>query len=178
MGQSCPNQVWAITFDWGALATWNKHFWTAFWRLFSGIPHLPIFFVPPAIWPPGHLMCKNYRRVGYPWKELSTCSSAALKLPLWDTPVKSYGQKPFVKSGPSSSTRNDIFSHHVGHRISTLCEVSGPLIKWKSESITDWCTTIILRCTTVIRNWHGYVLETLACLKMGKSWYFVFVISL
>ena len=41
MGQSCPNQVWAITFDWGALATWNKHFWTAFWRLFSGIPHLP-----------------------------------------------------------------------------------------------------------------------------------------
>ena len=31
MGQSCPNQVWAITFDWSALATWNKHFWTAFW---------------------------------------------------------------------------------------------------------------------------------------------------
>ena len=41
MGQSCPNQVWAITFDWSALATWNKHFWTAFWKLFSGIPHLP-----------------------------------------------------------------------------------------------------------------------------------------
>ena len=31
MGRSCPNQVWAITFDWSALATWNKHFWTAFW---------------------------------------------------------------------------------------------------------------------------------------------------
>ena len=31
MGPSCPNQVWAITFDWSALATWNKHFWTAFW---------------------------------------------------------------------------------------------------------------------------------------------------
>ena len=28
MGQSCPNQVWAITFDWSALATWNKHFGT------------------------------------------------------------------------------------------------------------------------------------------------------
>ena len=32
MGRSCPNQVWAITFDWSALATWNKHFWTAFWQ--------------------------------------------------------------------------------------------------------------------------------------------------
>ena len=31
MRRSCPNQVWAITFDWSALATWNKHFWTAFW---------------------------------------------------------------------------------------------------------------------------------------------------
>ena len=39
-------------------------------NLFSGIPHLP----------PG-LKCKNYRQVGYPWKELSKCSSAALKLP-------------------------------------------------------------------------------------------------
>ena len=26
MGRSCPNQVWTITFDWSALATWNKHF--------------------------------------------------------------------------------------------------------------------------------------------------------
>ena len=26
MGQGCPNQVWAITFDWSALATSNKHF--------------------------------------------------------------------------------------------------------------------------------------------------------
>ena len=54
MGQSCPNQVWAITFDWSALATWNKHFWTAFWRLFSGIPHLPTFHVTwhraPGTW--------------------------------------------------------------------------------------------------------------------------------
>ena len=31
MGRSCPNQVWTITFDWSALATWNKHFQTAFW---------------------------------------------------------------------------------------------------------------------------------------------------
>ena len=30
------NQVWAITFDWSALATWNKYFWTAFWKPFSG----------------------------------------------------------------------------------------------------------------------------------------------
>ena len=54
MGQSCPNQVWAITFDWSALATWNKHFWTAFWKLFSGIPHLPTFHVTwhraPGTW--------------------------------------------------------------------------------------------------------------------------------
>ena len=29
-------------------------------------------------------------------------------------------------------------SHHVGHHyvVSTLCEVSGTLVKWKSESIT------------------------------------------
>ena len=31
MRRGCPNQVWAITFDLSALATWNKHFWTAFW---------------------------------------------------------------------------------------------------------------------------------------------------
>ena len=31
MGRSCLCQVVAITFDWSALATWNKHFWTAFW---------------------------------------------------------------------------------------------------------------------------------------------------
>ena len=85
MGQSCPNQVWAITFDWGALATWNKHFWTAFWRLFSGIPHLPgLGDVPGA-------RCRHLApgfsgarcsvsgdmkggQVGYPWKGLSKCS--------------------------------------------------------------------------------------------------------
>ena len=54
MGQSCPNQVWAITFDLSALANWNKHFWTAFWKLFSGIPHLPTFHVTwhraPGTW--------------------------------------------------------------------------------------------------------------------------------
>ena len=38
MEQGCLNKVLAITFDWGALATWNKHFWTAFWEPFSGIP--------------------------------------------------------------------------------------------------------------------------------------------
>ena len=40
---------WAITFDWSALEIWNKHFWTAFWKLFSGLPHLPdlgMFEVP------------------------------------------------------------------------------------------------------------------------------------
>ena len=42
-------------------------------------------------WPPGHLKCKNYRQAGYPWKELSKCSSAVLKFPSYDTPVKSYG---------------------------------------------------------------------------------------
>ena len=31
MGQNCLCQVWAITLDWSALATWNKHFWTVFW---------------------------------------------------------------------------------------------------------------------------------------------------
>ena len=85
MGQSCPNQVWAITFDWGALATWNKHFWTAFWELFSGIPHLPgLGDVPGA-------RCRHLApgfsgarcsvsgdmkggQVGYPWKGLSKCS--------------------------------------------------------------------------------------------------------
>ena len=85
MGQSCPNQVWTITFDWSALATWNKHFWTAFWRLFSGIPHLPgLGDVPGA-------RCRHLApgfsgarcsvsgdmkggQVGYPWKGLSKCS--------------------------------------------------------------------------------------------------------
>ena len=89
MGQSCPNQVWAITFDWSALATWNKHFWTAFWKLFSGIPHLPgLGDVPGArcrhLAPEfsgarcsvsGDMKCG---KVGYPWKGLSKCSSEML----------------------------------------------------------------------------------------------------
>ena len=41
MGRSCLCQVVAIYFDWSALATWNKYPLTAFWKLFSGIPHLP-----------------------------------------------------------------------------------------------------------------------------------------
>ena len=49
MGWSCPNQVGAITFGWSALATWNKHSWTAFWKLFSGIPHLPGFGDVPVL---------------------------------------------------------------------------------------------------------------------------------
>ena len=43
MRRSCLNEVLAITFDWSALVTWSKHSWTAFWKLFSGIPHLPGF---------------------------------------------------------------------------------------------------------------------------------------
>ena len=37
---------------WGALATWIKLLWTAFWKLFSGIPHLLGFgYVPaPGTW--------------------------------------------------------------------------------------------------------------------------------
>ena len=54
MGQSCLNYVLAITFDWSALATWNMHFWTAFWEPFPGIPHLPAFPVAlhkaPGTW--------------------------------------------------------------------------------------------------------------------------------
>ena len=85
MGQSCPNQVWAITFDWGALATWNKHFWTAFWRLFSGIPHLPGLGDMPGArcrhLAPGFSGARcsvsgdmKGGQVGYPWKGLSKCS--------------------------------------------------------------------------------------------------------
>ena len=73
MGQSCPNQVWAITFDWSALATWNKHFWTAFWKLFSGIPHLPGLgeFSGARCSVSGDM---KGGQVGYPWKGLSKCS--------------------------------------------------------------------------------------------------------
>ena len=48
MGRSCPYQVWAITFDWIALATWNKHSWTAFWKFFSGTSNLPGFCDVPG----------------------------------------------------------------------------------------------------------------------------------
>ena len=48
MGRSCLNQVWAISFDWSALATWNKHSWTAFWKFFSGTPNLPGFCDVPG----------------------------------------------------------------------------------------------------------------------------------
>ena len=89
MGRSCPNQIWAITFDWSALATWNKHFWTAFWKLFSGIPHLPgLGDVPAArcrhLAPEfsgarcsvsGDMKCGQ---VGYPWIGLWKCSSEML----------------------------------------------------------------------------------------------------
>ena len=85
MGHSCPNQVWAITFDWSALATWNKHFWTAFWKLFSGIPHLPGFGDVPGArcrhLAPGFSGARcsvsgdmKGGQVGYPWKGLSKCS--------------------------------------------------------------------------------------------------------
>ena len=89
MGRSCPNQVWTITFDWSALATWNKHIWTAFWKFFSGIPHLPgLGDVPGARYrhlAPGFsgASCSvsgdmKGGQVGYPWKGLSKCSSEML----------------------------------------------------------------------------------------------------
>ena len=40
--------------------------------------HLPPVTWPPATW---NLKCENYGQVGYPWKELWKCSSAALTLP-------------------------------------------------------------------------------------------------
>ena len=46
MGRSCLNQDLAITSDWSALATWNKHFWTAFWKPLSGTPHLLTYMSP------------------------------------------------------------------------------------------------------------------------------------
>ena len=99
MGQSCPNQVWAITFDWSALATWNKHFWTAFWKLFSGIPHLPgLGDVPGArcrhlapefpgarCFVPGDM---KGGQVGYPWKGI-LCLKA--KWPLQQNYALQYG---------------------------------------------------------------------------------------
>ena len=49
MGQSCPNQVWAITFDWSALATWKKTLLNCIL-----IPHLSTFHVTlhraPCTW--------------------------------------------------------------------------------------------------------------------------------
>ena len=91
MGWSCPNQVGAITFGWSALATWNKHSWTAFWKLFSGIPHLPGFgdvpgtrgrhiateFPGTRCFLPGDM---KGGQVEYPWKGLSKCSSEMLIL--------------------------------------------------------------------------------------------------
>ena len=35
MGRSCPNLVWAITFDWSALTNWSNHSWTPFWSPFQ-----------------------------------------------------------------------------------------------------------------------------------------------
>ena len=74
---------------WGALATWIKLLWTAFWQLLSGIPHLLGFgYMPGAgTWylnfqVPGAL-CKVTGKVSkwYPWKGLSKCSSEML---IWD----------------------------------------------------------------------------------------------
>ena len=83
MGWSCHRQVWAITFDWSTLVTWNKPSWTAFWKPFSGIP-LPPFMSPgrehlaPGNWGArcGH-PAKTWQ-VSYPCKELSKCCSGRL----------------------------------------------------------------------------------------------------
>ena len=89
MGRICPNQVWALTFNWSALATWNKHSWTAFWKFFSGIPHLPGFgdmpgarcqhlapeFPGARCFVPGDMIGGQ---VGVPWKGLSKCSTGML----------------------------------------------------------------------------------------------------
>ena len=72
-GKICPDNIQRMNTNDHRV---KDYFWSndRFWLL---------FFVIPATWPPapGHLKCKNYRQAGYPWKVLSKCSSAALKLP-------------------------------------------------------------------------------------------------
>ena len=81
MGWSCHRQVWAITFDWSTLVTWNKNFWTAFWKPFSGIPLLPPFMSPGR----EHLAPGNWgARCGHPAHGISP------KPGKWVIPAKSF----------------------------------------------------------------------------------------
>ena len=57
-----------------------------------------------ARWPGGRW--RKNRQVGYPRKELSKCSSAALTLPSQDTPVKSYDRFSASSSLRSQNLKN------------------------------------------------------------------------
>ena len=45
-GDVAPKFDLVITFDWGVVLTQGQRVWTAFCKIFSGIPHSPIFSAP------------------------------------------------------------------------------------------------------------------------------------
>ena len=93
------------------LLTQGQHIWSAFCKIFLGIPHLTIFGdlkeAPKygQIWPNAVLGCvlgcANYGQVGYPWKDLAKCNSDALTLCQWGPPVKSYDRISFLADFPT-----------------------------------------------------------------------------
>ena len=93
---------------WEAILCWNfflAHYMKNFYFGSISSKYNAMFFshhLPPVTWPPAtwNLKCENYGQVGYPWKELWKCSSAALTLPSWDTPVKSYSRKSVFGKSP------------------------------------------------------------------------------
>ena len=62
-GAVAPKFDLVITFDWGVVLIQGQRVWTAFCKIFSGIPHLTLS-----------------GQVGFPWKDVVTCSSDALTL--------------------------------------------------------------------------------------------------
>ena len=74
---------------WEAILCWNfflAHYMKNFYFGSISSKYNAMFFshhLPPVTWPPAtwNLKCENYGQVGYPWKELWKCSSAALTLP-------------------------------------------------------------------------------------------------
>ena len=74
---------------WEAILCWNSflaHYMKNFYFGSISSKYNAMFFshhLPPVTWPPAtwNLKCENYGQVGYPWKELWKCSSAALTLP-------------------------------------------------------------------------------------------------